>query len=436
MQTTQTAKTQAIPTKIGSYRWRICALLFFATTINYIDRQVLGLLKPLLEAELGWSEIQYSNIVVAFQGAYAIGFLFMGWVMDKIGTKKGFSLALIFWSLAAMAHAFARSATGFSIARFGLGLGESGNFPACIKTIAEWFPIKERSFATGIFNAGTNVGAILAPPIVAWITYSIGWRWAFILTGAIGFIWLIFWWLMYDQPNKHTKVSKAELDYIQSDPADLSTIKVPWLKLFPHRQTWAFAMGKFLTDPIWWIYLFWLPDFLNKTYGLDLKAVALPIIVIYLVSDVGSIAGGWFATYLMKKGWDANRARKTTMLICALSVTPMIFASQVDNLWIIVGMISLATAAHQGWSANLYTFTSDMFPKQAVGSVVGIGGMMGAVGGMLIAKTVGFVLEFTGSYMIVFVIAGTGYLIALLVIHLLVPTLQPAKLDKGDLTGK
>jgi ACS family hexuronate transporter-like MFS transporter len=430
MQTVDTQKIQSVGPKVGNYRWRICALLFFATTINYIDRQVLGLLKPTLEQELGWTEIQYSNIVVAFQAAYALGFLFMGWVMDKFGTKKGFSFAIIFWSIAAMAHALAKSATGFGIARFGLGLGESGNFPACIKTIAEWFPKKERSFATGIFNAGTNIGAVLAPPVVAWLTYSMGWRWAFIATGAIGFIWLIIWWFTYDTPAKSQKLTKAELDYIQSDPIE-PMIKIPWIKLFPHRQTWAFAMGKFLTDPIWWIYLFWLPDFLNKNYGLDLKGVALPIIIIYLVSDVGSVAGGWFSSYLMKnKGWDANRARKTTMFICALAATPMLFASQVSNLWAIVAMISLATSAHQGWSANLYTFTSDMFPQQAVGSVVGIGGMLGAVGGMFIAKIVGFILEFTGSYMIIFTIAGTGYLFALLVIHLLVP-----KMEKANLSG-
>ncbi|QHT70334.1 MFS transporter [Rhodocytophaga rosea] len=428
MQLENPTKIQPVHTAIGNYRWRICALLFFATTINYIDRQVLGLLKPTLEQELGWTEIQYSNIVVAFQAAYAIGFLFMGWIMDKFGTKKGFSFALIFWSITAMAHALAKSATGFGIARFGLGLGEAGNFPACIKTIAEWFPKKERSFATGIFNAGTNVGAILAPPIVAWLTLSLSWRWAFIATGAIGFLWLIVWWVMYDRPEKHSQLSKAELDYIRSD-AEEPVVKTPWIKLIPHRQTWAFALGKFMTDPIWWIYLFWLPDFLNKNYGLDLKGVALPIIIIYLVSDVGSVAGGWFSSFLMKKGWDANRARKTTMLICAISVVPMVFASQVTSLWAIVALISLATSAHQGWSANLYTLTSDMFPRHAVGSVVGIGGMLGAVGGMFIAKIVGFILEYTGSYMIIFTIAGTGYLFALLVIHLLVPKLEKAKLE-------
>jgi ACS family hexuronate transporter-like MFS transporter len=428
MQTVETNELQSVGPKIGSYRWRICALLFFATTINYIDRQVLGLLKPTLEQELGWTEIQYSNIVVAFQAAYAIGFLFMGWIMDKFGTRKGFSFAIFFWSIAAMAHALAKSAAGFGIARFGLGLGEAGNFPACIKTIAEWFPKKERSFATGIFNAGTNVGAILAPPIVAWLTYSFSWQWAFIATGAIGFIWLIIWWFAYDSPDNHPKLTQAEKDYIQSDPIE-PMVKIPWIKLFPHRQTWAFAMGKFLTDPIWWIYLFWLPDFLNKNYGLDLKSVALPIIIIYLVSDVGSVAGGWFSSYLMKKGWDANRARKTTMFICAVAATPMLFASQVNNLWAIVALISLATSAHQGWSANLYTLTSDMFPQRAVGSVVGIGGMLGAVGGMFIAKIVGFILEFTGSYMLIFTIAGTGYLFALMVIHLLVPKMEKAKLS-------
>lgn len=415
--------------KIGKYRWAIVALLFFATTINYIDRQIIGILKPTLAHDLNWNEIDYSNIVLSFQFAYAIGLLFIGRVMDWIGTKKGFSLAIIFWSVAAMAHALARSVTGFAAARFALGLGEAGNFPAAIKTIAEWFPKKERAFATGIFNSGSNVGAVVAPIVVPWITIMYGWQEAFIITGAIGFIWLGFWWFLYDHPNDHPKVTKEELAYIQSDPPDTTT-KIKWRELFPHRQTWAFAIGKFMTDPIWWVYLFWVPDFLNKSHGITLLTVGLPLVVIYLVADVGSIGGGWLSSHFIKKGWTVNKARKITMLICAISVVPIMFASVVSNVWAAVALVSLAAAAHQGWSANIFTLTSDMFPRRAVGSVVGIGGMAGAVGGMVIAKVVGYVLEWTGSYLIVFIIAGSMYLIALLIIHLLVPNIEPINFEE------
>lgn len=409
---------------IGKYRWRIVALIFFATTINYIDRQVLGILKPYLEDDMGWTEIDYGKMVAAFQAAYALGYLLMGWLMDKVGTRIGFTIAITIWSIAAMAHAGARSVLGFMVARFALGLGESGNFPACIKTVAEWFPKKERSFATGIFNAGTNIGAIAAPLLVPIITLNYGWEWAFILTGALGFIWIIFWLSMYKSPELHPKVGKEELAYINSDPID-NQAKIPWLKLLPKRQTLAFALGKFLTDPVWWIYLFWLPDYLNKEHGLDITELALPLIVVYLVSDGGSILGGWLGSYFIKKGWSVNKARKVTMLICALAVVPIIFVSMTSNLWVAVGLISLAAAAHQGWSANLFTLPSDLLPQRAVGSVVGIGGMSGAVGGMLISTLVGFILEVTGSYVLIFVIAGFAYLVALLVIHLLVPKLQP-----------
>ncbi|HAP35718.1 MAG TPA: MFS transporter [Bacteroidetes bacterium] len=415
--------------KIGKYRWAIVALLFFATTINYIDRQIIGILKPTLAHDMNWSEIDYSNIVLSFQFAYAIGLLFIGRVMDWLGTKKGFSLAIIFWSFAAMAHALARSVTGFAAARFALGLGEAGNFPAAIKTIAEWFPKKERAFATGIFNAGSNVGAVVAPIVVPWITIMYGWQEAFIITGLIGFIWLGFWWLLYDHPNEHPKVTKEELAYIQSDPPDAAA-KIKWRKLFPHRQTWAFAIGKFMTDPIWWVYLFWVPDFLNKSHGITLLTVGLPLVVIYLVADIGSIGGGWLSSHFIKKGWTINKARKITMLICAISVVPIMFASVVSNVWAAVALVSLAAAAHQGWSANIFTLASDMFPRRAVGSVVGIGGMAGAVGGMVIAKVVGYVLEWTGSYLIVFIIAGSMYLIALLIIHLLVPKMEPVNFEE------
>lgn len=414
----------------GKYRWRILSLLFFATTINYIDRQVLGILKPYLENELGWTEIDYSNIVVSFQAAYALGYLFMGWLMDRVGTRKGFTIAISLWSIAAMAHAGARSVLGFMVARFALGLGEAGNFPACIKAVSEWFPKKERSFVVGIFNAGANIGAIAAPLLVPVITLNLGWEWAFLLTGALGFIWIIFWLLMYKKPEEHPKVSEIELAYIKSDPED-SQAKIPWLTLLPKKQTWAFAVGKFMTDPIWWVYLFWLPDYLNKQHGLDLKQLALPLIVIYLVSDLGSIAGGWLGSYFIKKGWPIGKARKTAMLICASCALPVVLVGLTDNLWIAVGLIGLAGAAHQGWSANLFTIPSDLLPQKAVGSVVGIGGTSGAVGGMLIATVVGFILELSGSYFPVFIIAGSTYLITLLVIHLIVPNYETLTLERN-----
>ncbi len=414
--------------RIGYFRWTICALLFFATTINYIDRQIIGLLKTTLSVEMGWDEIDYSNIVLAFQLAYAIGLLLVGRMMDWLGTKKGFSIAIIFWSLAAMAHALARSVLGFAAARFALGLGESGNFPASIKTVAEWFPKKERALATGIFNAGSNVGAVVAPLVVPWITITYGWQEAFIVTGALGFIWLIFWWMLYKRPLEHPKISKQELAYIQSDPSEPNT-PIKWKKLFPHRQTWAFAIAKFMTDPIWWLYLFWVPDFLNKNYGITLLNIGLPLVAIYIIADVGSIGGGWISSHLIKRGWSINAGRKTAMLICALAVVPIVFASQVQDLWLAVALVGLAAAAHQGWSANLFTIVSDMFPRRVVGSVVGIGGMSGAVGGMIIAKIVGYILEWTGSYLPIFIIAGSMYLIALLIIHILVPKLEPANVE-------
>ncbi|MDQ3800951.1 MAG: MFS transporter [Acidobacteriota bacterium] len=446
-----------IPTRVGNQRWIICTLLFFAATVNYIDRQVIGILKPTLQAEFGWTEIDYGWIVFAFQTAYAIGLLFVGRLMDRIGTKKGFSLSIVVWSIAAMAHAWAVpigvgvlaivgsvaaafgyevaavttlsvSVIGFIVARFVLGLGEAGNFPASIKTVAEWFPKKERALATGIFNAGTNVGALATPLLVPLIVLYWGWYEAFIITGAVGFVWLIFWMLMYRRPEEHPHLSKAELEYIQSDPPE-PTVRIPWRRLFPHRQTWAFAIGKFLTDPIWWVYLFWLPDFLNKQHGLDLKNFGLPLAIIYIIADVGSIGGGWISGALIKRGWSINAGRKTAMLICALAVVPIIFASITSNLWVAVLLIGIAAAAHQGWSANIFTTASDMFPKQAVGSVVGIGGMAGAIGGMFIAKLVAYILDTTGSYVPIFAIAASAYLVALLVIHLLAPRLEPARIE-------
>jgi ACS family hexuronate transporter-like MFS transporter len=438
----------AATTKVGHYRWVICGLLFFATTINYIDRQVIGILKSTLQGEFGWSEIDYSNIVFAFQMAYAIGLMLAGRLMDRLGTKAGYALALIVWSLAAIACAEATafgpaaasllaaigfvatpSVAGFMAARFALGLGEGGNFPAAIKSVAEWFPKKERALATGIFNSGTNVGAVVTPLLVPWITVTYGWYWAFVITGALGFFWLIAWWTMYDTPERHPRVTPGELAYINSDPPE-STAPVPWARLFPHREAWAFAIGKFMTDPIWWLYLFWLADFLQKKHGLSLSGVSAPLVVIYLVADIGSIGGGWLSSNLLKRGWSVNAARKTAMLVCALLVVPVMFAPYVDSLWLAVGLVSIATAAHQGWSANIFTFSSDMFPRRAVGSVVGFGGMAGAIGGMLFTKITGYILEWNNSdYLPVFIIAGLAYLAALGVIQLLVPVIKPVELD-------
>jgi MFS transporter, ACS family, aldohexuronate transporter len=428
---TATAPASAAATigqRIGYYRWVICALLFFAATINYVDRQVIGILKTTLQEKIGWTEIGYSWIVFWFQAAYAIGLLGVGRLMDRIGTRKGFSLSIAFWSVAAMGHALARTVFGFGVARFFLGLGEAGNFPAAIKTVAEWFPKKERALATGILNAGTNVGALVTPLVVPWIALKWNWQAAFIATGALGFIWLAAWLALYRQPEEHKSVSASELKYIQSDPPD-PVVKVPWARLLPLRQTWAFSLGKLMTDPIWWVYLFWLPDFLHKKHGLSLKDFGWPVATVYLLADLGSIGGGWISSSLIKQGWSVNAARKLAMLICALAVVPIVFAAQTSNLWIAVILIGIAAAAHQGWSCNLFTTTSDMFPRYAVGSVVGIGGMAGAVGGMVIARLVGEILERTGSYVPIFIIAASAYLAALLVIHLLSPRLEPANLE-------
>jgi ACS family hexuronate transporter-like MFS transporter len=414
--------------RVGHFRWVVCALLFFGTTVNYIDRQVLGILAPDLRRIIGWDDVQYGYIVTAFSAAYALGLLISGRLLDTIGTKLGYAAALVFWSLAAMAHALARTPFGFGTARFALGLGEAANFPAAIKAVAEWFPKKERAFATGIFNAGTNVGAIVAPLVVPWIALSYSWQWAFILTGAFGFTWLLFWFWLYETPENNKRLSKEEFDYIRSDPAEPS-VRVPWLSLARYRQTWAFAIGKFMTDPVWWFYLYWVPSFLNQQHGITLQKMGPPLIAIYLIADVGSIGGGYLSSWLIKRGLTINRARKTAMLAMALCVVPIVFATQVTSVWAAVALVGLAAAAHQGWSANLFTIASDMFPRRAVGSVVGFGGMAGAIGGMLIATATGWILQLTGSYYVLFVLAGCMYLTALLVIHLIVPRLEPAPID-------
>jgi len=411
-----------------SYRWVVCALLFFATTINYIDRQVLGLLAPMLQKEIGWSEIEYGYIATAFTGAYAFGLLIVGRFMDKIGTRIGLALSITVWSFAAMGHALARTVFGFGVARFSLGLAESGNFPAAIKATAEWFPKKERALATGLFNSGANIGAVIVPLVVPWIVLTWGWQEAFIFTGLLGFIWLAFWLWFYEIPERHKKISEAELAYIRSDPIETVTEKVPWFSLLKYRATWAFVAGKFLTDPIWWFYLYWLPKFLNERYNLDLAHLGLPLIIIYTMSSIGSISGGWLSGVFIGRGWSINRGRKTVMLICALLIVPIVFASAVTEWWAVF-LIGVATAAHQGWSANLFTTVSDMFPRKAVGSVVGLGGMAGSVGGMLIATAAGFILQFTGSYVSLFIMAGAAYVLALFIINLLVPRIERIELD-------
>jgi len=411
-----------------NYRWVICALLFFATTINYIDRQVLGLLAPLLQTRIGFNEVQYGYIVTAFQAAYAVGLLTMGPIIDRIGTRLGYALAISIWSLSAMGHALVRSALGFGVARFALGFGESGSFPAAIKTVAEWFPKKERALATGLLNCGTNVGATLAPLTVPWVAVHFGWRYAFLLTGTFSAIWLVIWLLVYRPPQDNPRVSKEELSYILSDPPEPDT-RVSWSHLLGYRQTWAFVMGKTLTDPIWWFYLFWLAKFLVSEHHLPLTGVALPIIVIYNCATVGSIVGGWLPARFLERGWTVNRARKTSMLICSLCVIPVMITTRVHSLWTAVAIISLACAAHQGFSANIFTVASDLFPRRAVASVVGIGGCGGAVGGMFIATFTGWLLQLTGSYLPVFIIAGSVYLVALGLVQALAPELQPAAID-------
>lgn len=427
---------------MGRYRWTICSLLFFATTINYLDRSVISLLKPYLEVQFHWTEGDYSYIVMAFQISYALGMVTVGRLIDKIGTKLGYALSTFAWSIAAMGHALANSTLGFGIARAALGVSEAGNFPAAIKTVSEWFPKKERAYATGIFNSGANIGAIIAPLTVPLIAEKWGWEWAFILTGAIGFIWLALWLFVYEIPAKNKRLSKEEYLYINSDldePAD-SLEAVPgtsWFKLLSFRQTWAFIVGKFLTDPVWWFYLFWLPAFLDAQYGVNGTAIALPVALVYTMSSFGSVGGGWLPLFLINRGWAVYKARKTSMLIYALCVIPVIFAQWLGsiNMWLAVFIIGFAASAHQAWSANIFTTVSDMFPKKAVASVTGIGGLAGAIGGMLIALFAGIIFDkykalgnIETGYYIMFFICGFAYLIAWLLMHFLAPKMKMVNL--------
>lgn len=429
--------------KVGSYRWTICSLVFFATTINYLDRAVISLLKGTLEKEFSWTETDYSNIVIIFQLMYALGLLGAGRLIDKLGTRIGYALATFLWSVAAMSHAFVSGLNGFLFARGFLGVTESGNFPAAIKATAEWFPQRERALATGIFNSGANVGAILAPLTVPFIAEEWGWKWAFLITGFIGFIWLIFWFLFYEIPTKHKKVSAEELAYINIDadtsPEGIEEDKKPvsWIRLFGFRQTWAFILGKFLTDPVWWFYLFWLPDFLKKEYGISGTGIAMPVAIAYTIATFGSVIGGWLPLKFINSGWPVFRSRKTSMLIYAFVPLTVLFAQYLGsiNMWLAVIVIAFAMAAHQAWSANIFTTVSDMFPKRATASVTGIGGMFGALGGIVIAKAAGLLFDHYSSignekqgYFIMFIICGLAYITAWLIMHLLVPKMKPVKL--------
>ncbi|MFI1744377.1 MFS transporter [Thalassobellus sediminis] len=418
-------------TKDSKIRWVIVALLFFATTINYIDRQVIGLLKPFIEKDLNWTEADYGYIVTAFQIAYAIGLLISGRLLDKLGSRLGYTLAIIVWSVGAVLHAVVNSVMGFGIMRSILGVGEAANFPAAVKTVAEWFPKKERALATGIFNSGSNIGAIVAPLIVVGITLSLNWKWAFIITGLLGFVWIIFWLLIYRTPEKHKKVSAKELAYILSDN-DTDTVaetinskEITWGSLFKYRQTYAICLSRFFTDWVWWFFLFWAPDFLNKTQNIDLKDSIMPLIVIYTMASIGGIFGGGLSSKFIKIGKSIDFARKTAILICAMLVLPLIFATQFNNLWIVVVIIGFATAAHQGWASNIFTVVSDIYPKKAVATMVGLSGFTGAIGGAFAASFVGLVLDISGSYTLIFVIASTMYLLAWLILKLMIPEIKP-----------
>jgi ACS family hexuronate transporter-like MFS transporter len=438
------SKTLRTVNPIGNYRWTICSLIFFATTINYLDRAVISLLKSDLTKEFSWNDGDYANIEIAFKITYAMGLLGAGRLIDKLGTKIGYALATLLWSIAAVGHAVVKGTVGFIVARAALGLTEAGNFPAAIKTVAEWFPKKERALATGIFNSGSNIGAIIAPLSVPFIAQEWGWKAAFVITGSLGFIWLIFWFLFYEIPSRHKKVSKEEFDFIHSDINEQNEqaegqaeSKVSWFKLLGVKQTWAFAVGKFLTDPIWWFYLFWLPDFLESEYGLKGTSVALPVAFVYILSSVGSVAGGWLPLKLISNNWSVFKARKISMLFYALLVVPIVFAQVLGevNMWLGVLVIGLAASAHQAWSANIFTTVSDMFPKKAVGSVTGIGGMFGSIGGIFLSLFVQKNLfvhyraigDIETAYYIMFSICGSAYILAWLVMHFLASKLERVK---------
>jgi len=409
------------------YRWLICGLLFAATAINYVDRQIIGVLKPTLQLEFGWSESDFADVIFWFQVAYAMGYIGFGKLVDRIGARIGYAASVLLWTAAHVAHACVASIGGFIAVRFALGLGESGNFPAGLKAVAEWFPQRERAFATGIFNAGTNIGAIVTPLIVPGITLALGWRAAFVVTGSFSLVWLVLWLKLYRRPDAHPDAGPEEGAIVGMDPP-AGEIKSTWRRLLRVRETWAYTAARFLIDPIWWMFLFWLPDFFAKRYSLDLKNFGPPLVAVYAISDVGSIAGGWLSSKLIRVGWSVNRARKLTMLLASILVLPVTLAMYADNLWLAVAVVGAATAGHQAFSANLYTFPSDVFPRQAVASVVGIGGTAGAIGGMLMSKYAGWVLDSIGSYTPIFMVAGAVYFLALAAIHVLSPRMRAVTL--------
>lgn len=422
--------------KKGNYRWVVCSLLFFATTINYLDRQVMGYLKPTLEIEFGWTETDYSHIVMAFTAAYAFGLLIFGRVIDKIGSKLGYTVSITIWSIAAMLHGLVKSTLGFGMVRTLLGLGESGNFPSAVKTVVSWFPKKERALATGFFDSGSNIGAVMAPVIIPWILGFYGWQAAFIITGSIGFVWLILWRIFYEVPEKQKRVSAAELEYIRSDDKDQEETgeNIKWVKLFGMKQTWAFIIGKFFTDPIWYFFMYWLPSYFSSTFHLDLKKPSAPLIIIYTAATVGAIGGGYLSSKLIKKGWPVYKARKIALLVSALAVLPIVATRYTDNIWVVVTLLCLAIAGNAAWSANIFTIVSDMMPSKAVSSVIGIGGMAGAIGGVLFPLGVGAILDYykginnlTAGYNILFIFCGLSFLIAWILIHWVTPKMERAK---------
>jgi len=421
--------------RIGRYRWAICALLFFVITINYVDRQVLGVLKPVIEQDLGWSEVDYGNIVSAFQVSYGIGLLVVGRMLDRVGTRWGLAMAIALWSVAAMFHAAARTVLAFMLARVTLGIAESAAYPGAVKAVAEWFPRRERALGVGILNAGANVGIMTTPVIGLMIAGIYGWQAAFLATGAIGFVVLAGWLLMYRQPEDHPRVTAAERAWIEQDGEDTTGKVLGWRQAIRQRQAWYFICGKFFTDPVWYLFLFWLPDFFVKTQGLDLfpkgqegifATIGPALIGVYLLADIGSIMGGWLSCHFIKRGWSINRARKTTLFLAALCAVPLLFVLQVGNPLIVVLIIGFGTAGHQAFSSNIFTMISDLYPRRAVATVAGMGGAAGALGGILIAQATGWTLELTGSYWPILIYAGLAYLIAFTVIHLLVPRMEPA----------
>jgi ACS family hexuronate transporter-like MFS transporter len=417
--------------KTGNYRWRILAMLFFALTINYFDRSLLGVMAPKLMEIFNWTNKDYALINMSFKAAYAVGLLLMGRLIDHLGTKKGFTLSIVIWSIFGMLHATISKSfalVGFVLARFGLGFGESGNFPASIKTVAEWFPKKERAFATGIFNAATSVGAILAPIVVMFLVAENGdgWRYPFLLTGGLSALWVFMWLRIYKRPEDNPKLSKTELEYILSDSEVETTEKIPWKKVFPLKQTWAFSLTKVL-DAVWWFYLFWGGKFLFDQFGINIKTLALPLLIIYILADFGSVFGGYLSSALIKRGRSINFSRKITMLLCGIIILPVSFATKTDNQWVAIVLIGIAAAGHQAWSANVFTFVSDIFPKKATASVVGIGGMVGAVAGIVADFSLGTVLDAQGKdgYFYAFLVAGTLYLIILGIVHWMMPKMIP-----------